>query len=52
MSPSTIEVALKTIDEVAHHGSWKARIASLEFLQVRLETINSMISINFGILFD
>lgn len=52
MSPSTIEVALKTIDEVAHHGSWKARIASLEFLQVRLKTINSMISINFGILFD
>ena len=34
MRPPTIEVALRIINEVAHHGSWKARIASLEFLQV------------------
>lgn len=34
MRSSTIEVALKTVCEVAHQGSWKARIASLEFLQV------------------
>lgn len=33
MRAPTIEVALKTIDNVAHQGTWKARIASLEFLQ-------------------
>lgn len=38
LRPSTIEVALKIIKEVAHQGSWKARIASLEFLQVRHPT--------------
>ena len=34
MRPSTIEVALKTIKDVTHQGSWKAKIACLEFLQV------------------
>lgn len=47
MRPTTIEVALKIIDEVAHHGSWKARIASLEFLQVSLDGWNkSLIVVN------
>lgn len=36
MRTSSIEVALKTVGDVAHQGSWKAKIAALEFLQVSL----------------
>lgn len=34
MHPSAIQVALETLNSVAKNGTWKARIASLEFLQV------------------
>ncbi|XP_057375631.1 proteasome activator complex subunit 4-like [Daphnia carinata] len=45
MRPSTIEVALKIIKQVAHQGSWKARIASLEFLQVL--TFSNLFNVTF-----
>ena len=35
MRPSALETALKTVYKVAQNGTWKARIASLEFLQVQ-----------------
>ena len=34
MRPSAIDTALKTIYQIAVNGTWKARIACLEFLQV------------------
>ena len=34
LRPSAIGVALKTVHQVAQSGTWKARIACLEFLQV------------------
>ena len=36
LRPSAIDIALKTVHQVAQNGTWKARIASLEFLQVRI----------------
>ena len=34
MHESVINVALKTIHQVAQNGTWKAKISTLEFLQV------------------
>lgn len=34
MHPTAIQIALETLNTVVKNGTWKARIASLEFLQV------------------
>jgi len=43
MHPSAIVIALKTLSQIAENGTWKARIASLEFLQVF--TFNNLFNI-------
>jgi len=43
MHPPAIQVALETLNGVAKSGTWKARIASLEFLQVH--TFSNLFSI-------
>ncbi len=45
MRSSAIDIALNTIYQVAGNGTWKARIASLEFLQVSTKNRNSRLII-------